>query len=222
MVDRRILAAIVAVVAMAAFIVVRAGGGATTGGTSPTSIVAPQPAAPPVVAGSASTSTDAVGTSTTTTTTTTARDQPSTTTPGEEATAGHDHEHDDGDAHGLDLTTAPAGDLASAAAVSWLSWRYDDPPGRLAEDLAMVATSELLDRLAVDPAERGRRQSAVEVSWAIVTVPPVVPAGDGEITVRVSVEQHLVTATSAETVTPREVTVALTPTATGWLIADLA
>ena len=127
-----------------------------------------------------------------------------------------DGRSDAGDAAALDA----ASDLAAAATVALWSWRYDDPPDRFTTALAPMVASDVVARLAVSGGELQRRQSAGEVSWAMVTAATASadPAVQGVATVTVTAEQHLTTATTAETVASHVAVWQLRTVDTGWQI----
>ena len=93
---------------------------------------------------------------------------------------------------------------ATTAVVSGWTWRFDDTPDRLREQLASIASNDLIAQLSPTPEQAAERTAAGEVSWAIVRAVTV----DSTIAT-VRFDHHLVTSTTPETVTSRTVTVTI-------------
>jgi hypothetical protein len=127
-----------------------------------------------------------------------------------------------GDDHGAPAT-ASAEHVAALTAVAMWSWRFDDPPTRLVDALAALATPELIAGLSPSPTERARRRDAGEVAWAIVTAGPTVTERDvaGEVLVDLGVSQHVTTANSAEVVVARTASLRLRVIAGRWQVIQV-
>lgn len=100
---------------------------------------------------------------------------------------------------------SPSGDdLESGCQLAvWLwTWRFDDPPDRLQHQIVGHVTNDVAVELAPATDELARRSRDREVSWAIAST--CTPTAGGASVV---VDQHLVTATVAETVTRHELAV---------------
>lgn len=111
-----------------------------------------------------------------------------------------DGEHDP--THGRPATTTGA--TAATLVLSLWTWRFDDRAGRVREQLGGLADDALIERLAPTPEQEAARAAGGKVSWVIVR----------EVTVEASVatvmfDHHLVTSTTAETITARVVDVTI-------------
>lgn len=93
---------------------------------------------------------------------------------------------------------------ATTVVVSTWTWRFDDTPDRLREQLAGIASNDLIAQLSPTPEQAAERAAAGEVSWVIVRAVTV----DGSIAT-VRFDHHLVTSAAPETVTSRTVTVTI-------------
>lgn len=90
------------------------------------------------------------------------------------------------------------GAIAAEVVVSAWTWRFDDSEGRVGSQLVGLANDAVTEALAPTPQEQVARAGRGEVSWVIVR----------DVTVAASVatvmfDQHLVTSTTAETITAR-------------------
>jgi hypothetical protein len=98
---------------------------------------------------------------------------------------------DDGDA-------ASELDVVTSVVVAVWSWRFDDPPDRLAVSLTGSATVDVAAAWTASSTERDRRRSAGEVAWVRAIPRPDTVDGDGVVVV--DVEQHVTTAMTPERV----------------------
>lgn len=111
----------------------------------------------------------------------------------------HDLHPDDGEqnATGGGNATTVGEVAAELIAVTW-TWRFDDSNSRHRDALASLADGETIDALLAGPEERQRRIDAGEVSWVIIRD---VSMDDSRAMIRF--DQHLLTTSSTEVVTPR-------------------
>ena len=92
--------------------------------------------------------------------------------------------------------------IASHVVVTAWTWRFDADVDRVETGLEGHATADVIAMLTPDQSERARRADASEVAWVIVRNVDV----DGAV-VTVTFDHHLVTSTTPETVTARQVAV---------------
>ena len=131
---------------------------------------------------------------------------------------------DDGAGHsdGAPEQTAPS-EVASAVAVAIWSWRFDDPPDRLAQALTGLASPDVIAAATPSTTELDRRRSVGEVAWALAAPSPPSPAmvEPTELVIAVAAAQHVTTSMSAEVVVPRTATLRLHHGDAGWQVIDL-
>ena len=131
---------------------------------------------------------------------------------------------DDGAGHTDDAPAQGApSEVASAVAVAIWSWRFDDPPDRLARTLNGLASPDVIAAATPPTLELDRRRSVGEVAWALATPGLPSPAlGDStELVIAVAASQHVTTSMSAEVVVERAATLRLQHGPAGWQVVEL-
>jgi hypothetical protein len=113
--------------------------------------------------------------------------------------------------------------VASAVAVAIWSWRFDDPPDRLAQTLAGLASPDVIAAATPPTVELDRRRSVGEVAWALATpaLPPPALGDSTELVIAVAASQHVTTSMSAEVVVERTATLRLQHGDAGWQVVEL-
>jgi hypothetical protein len=113
------------------------------------------------------------------------------------------HDHDDGEiAVSAAQAAAPIEQVAAELVVAGWTWRFDDAATRQVDAITPLATGDAIEMLAPSIDELARRAEVGEVSWVIVRDSSV----DGA-RATVTFDQHVVTSSTAETVTSRTVVV---------------